>query len=234
MTPGTPKSVIAGLVLCCCLTGAVEGQALETAPSRSLDARLMLGVYHTPDPLLRGAFQAADWSAYPLFVLSPIVVGTAGWKSEDMAMERAAYRAVLSETAAFVSVALLKRITQRMRPYQRMPDLWGRLNWIDRTLMHRSAYSMPSLHSALSYALATSFTLSYPHWYVAAPAYLWATAIAISRLWVGAHYPSDVLVGALIGAVAAASVNLIRGYITPPFLQGGGIPEPMVEVRFDL
>jgi undecaprenyl-diphosphatase len=37
----------------------------------------------------------------------------------------------------------------------------------------------------------------------------WATLIAYSRVYCGVHYPSDVLVGALVGTVMALLISII-------------------------
>ena len=240
MTIDASKNICVSLVLCCCLTGPALGQKLDPehqrpSPAYSFDTQLLLDVYHTRNPLLKGTLQVADWSSYPLFVVTPLVVGSAGWQRENMGMERAAYRALLAETAAFVGASVSKHLFRRMRPYQRMPSLWGRLNWIDRTLLNHSPYSMPSGHAAISFAMATSFTLSYPYWHIAAPAYLWALAISGSRVWIGAHYPSDILLGALLGIAAGVGVHLFRAHITPPFLKGGeSLPTPAVQIQLKL
>lgn len=70
--------------------------------------------------------------------------------------------------------------------------------------------SFPSGHTSLAFAAATSLSLVYPQWYVAVPAYLWAGAVGYSRMYVGAHYPSDVLVGALLGTASALLVHYVR------------------------
>ena len=59
--------------------------------------------------------------------------------------------------------------------------------------------SFPSGHSVLAFSTATSLSLLYPRWYVIAPSFLWAAAVGYSRLYLGVHYPSDVLVSALVG-----------------------------------
>ncbi len=61
----------------------------------------------------------------------------------------------------------------------------------------RSNSSFPSGHATGAFALATVFSHQYPK--VTVPAFLAATAVGISRIYLGRHYPSDVLGGALVG-----------------------------------
>lgn len=63
--------------------------------------------------------------------------------------------------------------------------------------------SMPSGHTSNAFCIATSATLQTKKWYVALPAYTWAGVVGYSRMHLGMHYPSDVAVGALVGAGSA-------------------------------
>ncbi len=62
-----------------------------------------------------------------------------------------------------------------------------------------SGLSHPSAHATTSFAAAGTLCHAMPP----APLYAAATAMALTRPYLGVHYPSDVVVGALLGAVLA-------------------------------
>ena len=59
--------------------------------------------------------------------------------------------------------------------------------------------SYPSAHAATSFAAARSLSAALP----AAAVYPVATAMALSRLYLGVHYPSDTLAGLALGEAVA-------------------------------
>ena len=63
--------------------------------------------------------------------------------------------------------------------------------------------SFPSGHTSGAFALATSLTIVHPKWYVAVPAYSWATLVGYSRLYLGVHYPTDAIAGSVLGTGSA-------------------------------
>ena len=79
-----------------------------------------------------------------------------------------------------------------------------------KALMHVPRdHSFPSGHAATSFACATVLAWAFPR--LAVPLYLLAAAIAFSRVYVGVHYPLDVLAGAALGLlVATALLRLVR------------------------
>jgi membrane-associated phospholipid phosphatase len=56
-------------------------------------------------------------------------------------------------------------------------------------------------------------SLAFPKWYVIAPSFLWASTVGYSRMSFGVHYPSDVFVGAIIGAGTAFLTYKINSWI---------------------
>jgi undecaprenyl-diphosphatase len=74
-----------------------------------------------------------------------------------------------------------------------------------------SKLSFPSAHATSSFAAAAALGRVEPR--ASAPLHGLATAIAVGRPYLGMHYPSDVLAGALLGAILG---RLIPGLDEPP------------------
>ena len=91
---------------------------------------------------------------------------------------------------ALIVNVLLKNMVARIRPYEILSDLSILVN-------KQSDYSFPSGHTTASFASAWIYfkRLDKP---LGIMAMILATAIAFSRLYVGVHYPSDVLAGFVI------------------------------------
>ena len=97
--------------------------------------------------------------------------------------------AVASLAATYIVQVRVKPLFRRVRPF---------VNREARVVGIRPAdHSFPSGHTASSFAAATALALYYPK---AAPlAYTVATGVAVSRVHLGVHFPSDAAVGGVIG-----------------------------------
>jgi membrane-associated phospholipid phosphatase len=85
--------------------------------------------------------------------------------------------------------AVVKRLVRRARPaLEEMP-----------ALTPVSGRSYPSAHSATSFAGARVLSGPLP----ARPVYALAVAMALTRPYLGVHYPSDIVAGAILGDAVA-------------------------------
>lgn len=102
--------------------------------------------------------------------------------------------ASLAINALLVNV-LIKNIVARTRPYEVIESL-------TRLVGEQSDYSFPSGHTSSAFSVAVVIFLLMPKKY-GIPALIVATIISYSRLYVGVHYPTDVLGGFVIGTLVA-------------------------------
>ena len=163
-------------------------------------------------------------------VVAPIVpasLAVTGWATDNQETLHSATASGLSLLISFGITELVKYSVKRPRPYLAYPD--------DLVALHPvRGYSFPSVHTSLSFAVATSLAISYPKWYVAVPSLLWASGVGFSRLYLGVHNPSDVLTGALVGVGSAILAHLItrRIYEDSPMLTAKNAISIPVSIRF--
>jgi membrane-associated phospholipid phosphatase len=124
-----------------------------------------------------------------------LAVGAAGYALDAPRRER--WRRGLAATAgAYLLNTALKLVVRRRRPELRgLPPLIGTPTQL----------SFPSAHASSSFAAARAYA---PLLGRARPAvYPLATAMAASRVYLGVHYPSDILAGALLGTLVGGATR---------------------------
>lgn len=90
----------------------------------------------------------------------------------------------------------LKNVVQRARPYEFSQSLVDRIISLKYKLP--DDYSFPSGHSAVTFCCATALVCLFGK--KALFTFVIAFLVAFSRLYIGVHYPTDVLAGAVIGS----------------------------------
>ena len=113
--------------------------------------------------------------------------------------------ATLAIIAAMFVTGILKIAFGRMRPL--MYEALGYTEFRPFSLSH-TFHSFPSGHTAAALAFLVSLGIIFPK-------IRWATwtisfFVALSRIAIGAHWPSDVVIGALIGTAAAYFIIYVR------------------------
>jgi membrane-associated phospholipid phosphatase len=107
----------------------------------------------------------------------------------------------LSIAVAGLISYIIKNIGLVPRPYE-----------VDTRIVQWSVgggFSFPSGHTTEAFAAATAVTFLFPKWRVALPVFFWASLVAFSRIYLGVHYPFDVLGGIAIGTTSSYTLHLL-------------------------
>lgn len=163
--------------------------------SQNLDIRILREINLNRNRSLDGPFKSITNSAVPIAIGVPVILFGAGLIEKDsVTVQKAIYIGASVISATAIALAL-KYAVNRPRPFVTYP-------YIEKETDGGSP-SFPSGHTADAFALATSVSLAYHKWYIVVPAFAWAGSVGYSRMDLGVHYPSDVLMGAAIGAGSA-------------------------------
>ena len=161
--------------------------------------------------VLDPVFEALSYAGSFGFVWLAVAVGISGFSwSRPWLWTRVGAAILIAESVT----GALKQWVERDRPPVADPE--------PETLVDLPAtFSFPSGHAAVSFACATVLALAVPRlrW----PLYGLAALIAFSRVYVGVHFPFDVLAGAAIGVAIARALRTLAAVLrrsAPPMPEG--------------
>jgi membrane-associated phospholipid phosphatase len=144
-------------------------------------------------------------SASAYWIPSLILIGSYGYAlvEHNNHIKQNVSELLISIMISQIITEAIKISANRERPADRYP---GEI--FDISVTHGASF--PSGHTSLAFATATSLSLEYKKWYVVVPAYFWAGSVAYSRMYLGKHYPSDVLGGIIVGIGSAYLAHWIN------------------------
>lgn len=148
-----------------------------------------------PNPPSSDLWKGLSNTAKPFAVAAPLSMAAVALFSKDKALAQKAYEVAGSLVIAAVATQGMKTIVGRQRPYATHTDIYP-----DRVETDKS---FPSGHVSAAFSTAASLSIQFKKWYVTVPLYAWSTGVAYSRMYLGQHYPSDVVAGAAVGIGSA-------------------------------
>jgi membrane-associated phospholipid phosphatase len=152
--------------------------------------------------------QGVSNSTNDISIAVPVGLFIASAISHDKDMEKKSFVVAGSIVISTILTEGIKIIVNRPRPSTK-----------DSLIIPASAHgssSFPSGHSSEAFSTATAISLAYPKWYVITPSFLWAGTVGFSRMYLGVHYPSDVLAGAIVGSGSAWLAYKINQWLRKP------------------
>ena len=152
------------------------------------------------------------WTPVFLFLLY-LTVKKFGWKQTALIILMIAVLIAFTDQ----TTNLFKKGFQRLRPVNN-PEIAGFI----RAVQHRSSFSFISGHASNSMAAAFFlYKVLKPHYKYMGFIFLWPFIFAYSRIYLGLHYPGDILAGFLWGLFTSSLILMLYKYLKERYMPEG-------------
>lgn len=130
--------------------------------------------------------------------------------------------------------SVLRPMFERMRPSNPDNPISSMVHIVNG--YHGGSYGFPSCHAANSFALATIITLMLRSRLAGILLFSWALLNSYTRIYLGVHYPGDILVGASVGSTIAFCCYHAARYIERRQLKSAAqkLQKPLYHSSFSL
>jgi membrane-associated phospholipid phosphatase len=147
-------------------------------------------------------------SAYFISAGIPVGLFVTGIITKDRQLKKESLEAFGAIAVELLVSEPMKITINRLRPGEKYPT---------EIFPYRTLHgqSFPSGHSSLAFSAAASLSIQCKRWYITLPAYAWAASVGYSRVYLGEHYPSDVLAGAAVGIGSAYLAHCLNKVLFP-------------------
>jgi membrane-associated phospholipid phosphatase len=135
-----------------------------------------------------------------LYLISALLIV---WKGDTRLRWLLLFSVLVLALTDSISAQWLKPLIARPRPCQSLP-----IQQIHLLVDCGAGLSMPSSHASNAFGQAALFGLAFRKWRWSL--WLFAAIIAVSRVFVGVHYPADVVIGSILGIAIGSAVYFLH------------------------
>ncbi len=185
---------------------------IETLTSLDEQILLFFNSWHTPflDELM--SLITGKWIWIPFYLLLiDLLFRKLGPKYAALTLVAVVLAIVMTDQ---ICASVIRPIVGRLRPCNPENPIFEYITLVKG--IQPGGYSWPSCHAANTFALATLLSCVMRSRKFTAFIFIWAIIVSLSRLYVGVHYPTDLLCGAAFGSVfgylALLTVSLVNTY----------------------
>ncbi len=169
-----------------------HAQVNNQTPINNFDYRILRSIATTRTPDKNAFFKFISKYNNPVCLAAPATLFVTGLIKDDVQMKKSSLYVTESIASASLMNFILKKIFKRKRPFAHDPTFIA--------VVTPANESFPSGHTSEAFSMASSMTFAYSKWYVILPTFGWASLVGYARMYLGVHYPTDVLGGATMSS----------------------------------
>jgi membrane-associated phospholipid phosphatase len=162
-----------------------------------LDIGILKAIFENRIPAIDPVFIFFTNSAAAIAFGMPIILLLISLQKKIIRLRREALMILIPVALSAIIANILKYIVDTPRPYEVY-------SFIHKMSVGGSP-SFPSGHTADAFSFAVAMALVYRKWFIIIPLLIWASLVGYSRMYLGVHFPSDVIGGAFIGTACSFS-----------------------------
>ncbi len=178
----------------------------------SLDEKILLffNGYHTPFLDETMALITSKWIWLPFYLfLIDLLFRRRGPKVACLTLAAVVIAIIMTDQTC---ASLIRPYIGRLRPCNPDNPIFASITLVKE--IHPGSFSWPSCHAANTFALATLLSCVMKSRKFTFCIFAWAIIVSLSRLYVGVHYPTDLLCGAAFGSIFGYLSLIIVNYLS--------------------